>query len=468
MNEQQQQIEDELAFPDLKPGDVWGESITRKRAGELESTLQQWEAEKQHGERRGPSDRTQDDWTVSVLTGADVFWLAARTLAGPNGDVIWAHTALLAHNDMRSYLFPALSMLHLEGVNLSSANLTGANLSLAHLEHALLTSAHLEGASLIKAHLEEASLSYAHLECADLYMAFLEEATLNAAHLEGVHLYGAHLQGANLQTAHLEGKRVSDEDAHRIRKAKSSFPDILQPADMRLAFFDAGTEFKEVIFGDNELGYVSLADVRWGDVNLSIVDWTRAVRGFLGIRKHTEAIELGDEYEAHKAKDKLGKPKNEERRLQCYQDAVRANRQLATALRNQGLNEDADRFAYKAQKLQRQVLWRQRRYGAALGSWLLDLVAGYGYKPMRTLSVYLFALISFAIAYFVLGQTVGPHLSPLGAVVFSMTSFHGRGFFPGGIVLDDPITVLAAFEAFVGLIVEVSFIATFTQRFFAR
>ncbi len=114
------------------------------------------------------------------------------------------------------------------------------------------------------------------------------------------------------------------------------------------------------------------------------------------------------------------------------------------------------------------MLWRQRRYGAALGSWLLDLVAGYGYKPMRTLSVYLFALISFAIAYFVLGQTVGPHLSPLGAVVFSMTSFHGRGFFPGGIVLDDPITVLAAFEAFVGLIVEVSFIATFTQRFFAR
>jgi hypothetical protein len=50
----------------------------------------------------------------------------------------------------------------------------------------------------------------------------------------------------------------------------------------------------------------------------------------------------------------------------------------------------------------------------------------------------------------------------------SMTSFHGRGFFPGGIALDDPITVLAAFEAFVGLVIEVSFIATFTNRFFAR
>jgi hypothetical protein len=39
---------------------------------------------------------------------------------------------------------------------------------------------------------------------------------------------------------------------------------------------------------------------------------------------------------------------------------------------------------------------------------------------------------------------------------------------PGGIALDDPITVLAALEAFVGLVIEVSFIATFTQRFFAR
>jgi hypothetical protein len=59
--------------------------------------------------------------------------------------------------------------------------------------------------------------------------------------------------------------------------------------------------------------------------------------------------------------------------------------------------------------------------------------------------------------------------SPLAAFVFSVTSFHGRGFFPGeGLALDDPITVLAALEAIVGLFIEISFIATFTQRFFAR
>lgn len=52
--------------------------------------------------------------------------------------------------------------------------------------------------------------------------------------------------------------------------------------------------------------------------------------------------------------------------------------------------------------------------------------------------------------------------------MFSMASLPGRGCFPGGIQVDAPMTALAAFEGFVGLVIEVSFIAVFTQRFFAR
>ncbi len=81
---------------------------------------------------------------------------------------------------------------------------------------------------------------------------------------------------------------------------------------------------------------------------------------------------------------------------------------------------------------------------------------------------YLLVITTFAIVYFIVGHTVGPSLSPLGSLVFSMTSFHGRGFFPGGITLDDPLTVLAALEAFVGLLIEVTFIATLTQRLFGK
>jgi hypothetical protein len=52
------------------------------------------------------------------------------------------------------------------------------------------------------------------------------------------------------------------------------------------------------------------------------------------------------------------------------------------------------------------------------------------------------------------------------ALVLSVASFHGRGSFPQGFNLGDPVAILAAAEAVIGLVIEVSFIATVTQRFF--
>jgi hypothetical protein len=50
----------------------------------------------------------------------------------------------------------------------------------------------------------------------------------------------------------------------------------------------------------------------------------------------------------------------------------------------------------------------------------------------------------------------------------SISSFHGRGQFPNGLSLGDPVASVAAAEAIIGLLIEITFIATFTQRFFAR
>ena len=54
------------------------------------------------------------------------------------------------------------------------------------------------------------------------------------------------------------------------------------------------------------------------------------------------------------------------------------------------------------------------------------------------------------------------------ALVLSVSSFHGRGFFLQSMTLSDPFARLAAAEAVLGLLIEISFIATFTQRFFGR
>jgi hypothetical protein len=135
-------------------------------------------------------------------------------------------------------------------------------------------------------------------------------------------------------------------------------------------------------------------------------------------------------------------------------------------LQGQGLNEESARFSYQAYYFQRKVLRLQgkRTFGQFLLSLFLDLISGYGYKPVRSLFWYLFVIFIFTVMYCIFG-----HIQPLEALILSLTSFHGRGFFPGtNISLNNPSIALAAFEAVIGLLIEISLIATFTQRFFGK
>src|SRR5215469_8252348 len=103
-----------------------------------------------------------------------------------------------------------------------------------------------------------------------------------------------------------------------------------------------------ILFDEKRIG-PWLADVRWGDVDLAVVRWSQMKM-------------LGEEYQARQRKQ-AGKPKDAATRLNEYETAVRANRQLATVLAAQGLNEEAAHFAYHAQKLQRVVCRRRKKLG---------------------------------------------------------------------------------------------------------
>jgi hypothetical protein len=52
--------------------------------------------------------------------------------------------------------------------------------------------------------------------------------------------------------------------------------------------------------------------------------------------------------------------------------------------------------------------------------------------------------------------------------VLSVSAFHSRGFFQPVQSLGDLVAILAAVEAIIGLLIQISFLATFTQRFFGR
>ncbi len=389
------------------------------------------------------------------LTRADVEWLLATHENG-RGPVDWSDEKQRGREGLD------LRGAYLDQVDLSDLPLARLQGGLARIEWdhyglseyqrnnagvfmqgTLLRGAQLQGAEFYRAHLESADLSRAQLQEAECRSASLKGAILREANLEGAYLIAANLEGAFLMRANLKGVHLEKANLVRV---------VLKWSKL----------------GDEKGIGPRLADIDWGNTNLAVVDW--------GLVKT-----LGDEYEACQRKKKDGTIKDRQTQIKGYHAAVRANRQLAMVLQSQGISEEAVRFAYRAQVLQKHVFFHQmleprtkirqkvRTLGIWLFSWFLFLIAGYGYRPGRSFLAYLLIITGFAIAYYVLGHTAGPLLSPLGAFVFSMTSFHGRGFFPGNnISLDGPLTVLAALEALVGLIIEVTFIATLTQRFFNR
>jgi uncharacterized protein YjbI with pentapeptide repeats len=339
---------------------------------------------------------------------------------------------------------------------LEGAHLEGANLFEAFLMEAKVNGAHLEGANLGSAHLEDAYLIYAHLEGANLFRAFLDRAELVYAHLEGADLRSAYLRGTALIGAHFEGTTLPPDDLSRVRQWNENFAETLPPAKLADANFDATTNLTATVWGDYGHQYTLFVDVGWGGANLAVIDWDD-----IGL--------VGDEREARKRKSRDGKRKEADTRLEEFQDAIRANQQLASVLRSQGLSEYADRYAFRAHVLRRTLQRKQRRWLRYFGSLLFGLSSGYGYKPLRSVATYLLLILGFAVTYYLLGDNTKPALDLNGAVVFSITSFHGRGFAPGGSLSpDNPITALAASEAVIGLVIEITFIATFTQRFFAR
>ncbi len=373
-------------------------------------------------------DRADVEWLLATHEGGPVNWSNEKEREREGLDVRGA--------DLQQADLHQLPLTRLRGGltfdEWGKAPEEQRNLAVVLMRGTNLSGAQLQGANLRRAQLEEANLRWAQLEGAHLSWAQLQGAILYRAYLKGAHLRGAQLEGADLSEAQLEGADLSG-------------------AQLK------GAILRNVILGDKQRIGPRLADLQWGDNNLAVVDWS-------------QVDVLGDEREARQKKTPDGKKKEKAERLSEYQAAVRVNRQLAVALQSQGLSEEAARFAYRAQRLQRIVLrrqWRQWKIGSYLFSGFLDLIAGYGYRPGRTVLWYLFVIVGFAAAYFAFG-----HLPPFpDAFVFSLMSFHGRGFFPSlssETSLHNQVVEIAAIEAVVGLLIEISFIATFTQRYFGK
>ena len=364
------------------------------------------------------------------LSRADVEWLLATHENG-RGPVDWSDPKQRTRKG-----------LDLRGADLCRVNLS--RLPLARLQAGLNES---EGNNTTIQHISGVAASF-------------EAASFNSAHLEGANLRGVSLWRADFRGTDLFGA-------------------YLEYAQLNSAFFDETSTLRYATLGSAKHKFASVADARWGGINLAVVKWPKT--------KRTKNLILGDEHVARrntmyrKINDKEtdiyaaqwrridgdGKINDKEIEIYKYERAVRANRQLANALQEQGLNELAAYFAYRGQILQRTVFRLQggtRSFRQYLFSLFLDLLTGYGYKPLRSFIAYAVVISVFATIYFLLGS----HLAWNEAIVISITAFHGRGFFPEQFKPGDPQALVAAIEAFVGLLIEVTFIATLTQRLFGK
>jgi uncharacterized protein YjbI with pentapeptide repeats len=384
------------------------------------------------------------------LEGARL-WNAELTRASLMGAHLEAAVMLDTHLERAD-----LTFAHLEQATLWATHLERASLGLAHLERAQAPGAYLEAASLSSVRASHVDMLGAHLDGADLNGGHLEGARFGQSQLAGVILAGARLEGAVFDEAHMEGKEMDAEAFQRVRQWDPTFQACQPPTNLSAAFLDADTSLKGTVLGDEKRGGISLVDAHLDGVNLAAA-------------RLEQVKSLGEERIAQQAKRADGTTKDDATRLSDYQTAVRANRQFAVALRNQGLNEMADHFMYRAQVLQRGVLRLEGKRSKLAFSWCLDRLAGYGFRPGRTLVLYLGVLTASTMLFFWQAMTLAHHplwYEKLGeSFVAAITAMHGRGFLPGQVQSGWQLG-LAAFDAVAGLIVEASFVATFVQRFF--
>jgi hypothetical protein len=123
-------------------------------------------------------------------------------------------------------------------LNLSKADIAGANLRKANLQRALLYETNLLGASLSEANLQGAVLDEVNLQAAILWKANLQKAGLIAAWLQRADFRGAQLQGAGLIGADMERTSLDGAD---LKGANLKNARNLKLEQIQTAFGDSTT-----------------------------------------------------------------------------------------------------------------------------------------------------------------------------------------------------------------------------------
>jgi uncharacterized protein YjbI with pentapeptide repeats len=271
--------------------------------------------------------------------------------------------------------------------------------------------------------------------------------------MERGNFIGADLRGAHLRKARLHGVNFSKADLSKANLYKASLDNacldeaILCAVDMRKTML-TGTTFKD-------------ADITNIRLKGAFIDGpTLLTNPYFAQLERNGAPYLSDDVLLRKRSSRID-----------YQRSARAYRKTANELRTEGLLALASYYRLRGERIETRGFLVQRKLLSWIGALILDLVSGYGERPNRAFLSYAAVILTFAgCNYWVTNYLSGSAttLSKLTwdeSLVLSITSFHGRGFFPGYLQLSDWIARIGAVEAIIGLLIELVFLAAFSRRF---
>lgn len=261
------------------------------------------------------------------------------------------------------------------------------------------------------------------LECRQLQGAQLVKANLENAHLFRANLDDAHLFSANLKNATLFKASLVNAN---LRSANISGANLL------------GANIKGTRLEGSDLGRKSIV---------------------VNERKGNEDAHRGNHIEA----------------LKHWHEAEEIYLALLNNFREAGRNDEASEMFYRMMVVKRKVM--PAVSVARWGSWCMDVLCGYGERPMRIISSCLVLILGAAFIFFFLGikdsggQTVGVETG-LGmhenikafanCVYFSVITMTTTGY--GDFTPNEVTRSFAGAEAFIGSFLMAVFILVFSRK----
>jgi len=325
----------------------------------------------------------------------------------------------------------------LKGWDLSGLKLSAyqgrAKFQYAILTNAFLTKTTLKSAFLSQAELQGANLVGAKLQGADLVGAKLQGAILVEAKLQGANLAGTKLQGANLSGANLQGAILSGANLQGA---------ILSGANLQGANL-GNTNLRDAIFDEKTI----LAGVDFFQCTL---DGSTIKNAYKNMDKEV--------VQARTIKNKKNYPRA---------------REIYILLKNyfsrEGMYDVSGEYFIQEKKTEKILNKKRKEWGKYFLNIFLEIVSGYGEKPLNAIICSLIIILGSADIYWLFNGIMATNSKItfggtfLESFYFSLVTFATLGY--GDLIPKAGFfRIIASFESLMGVVLTAIFIFIFARK----